>query len=254
MIRVIPRLDIKGPNVIKGIQLECLRIIGKPQELAEAYYKEGADELLYVDSVASLYERDTILDIVSQAARKIFIPLTVGGGIRSIEDIKKTLRAGADKVAINTHATKHPKFITEAARAFGSQCIVGSVEAKRIPGGGWEAFIDNGRAPTGHDAVVWAKHLVSLGAGELLITSVDQEGTAKGYDIGLIQAIAPHVNIPVIACGGAGSVEDIFSVIEDGFADAVSAARIFHYKKHSIREVKEYLCKKKIRVRIEKKK
>jgi len=251
MIRIIPRLDIKGPNVIKGVQLECLRIVGDPQTLAEKYYKEGADELVYMDIVASLYERNNILDIVSLAAQKIFIPLTVGGGIRSIEDIRKALRAGADKVAINTHATKQPEFITRAAQAFGSQCIVGSIEAKQVPGGGWEAFIDNGRVPTGRDAVAWAKQLMSLGAGELLVTSVDKEGTAKGYDVDLIKAIAPHVSVPVIACGGAGSPADFLSVIEDGHADAVSAAHIFHYKKHSILEVKEYLRYKKIQVRIE---
>ncbi len=249
MIRIIPRLDIKGSNVIKGIQLECLRIVGNPQELAEKYYEEGADELLYMDIVASLYERNNILDIVSSAAQKIFIPLKVGGGIRSVEDIRRALRAGADKVAINTHATKHPEFITHAAQAFGSQCIVGSIEAKQVPSGGWEAFIDNGRVPTSRDALEWAKCLVSLGAGELLVTSVDQEGTAKGYDIDLVRAIASQVSVPVIACGGAGTPEDIFSVIQDGYADAIAAAHIFHYKKYSIREVKEYLRKKKIRVR-----
>ena len=248
-IRLIPRLDIKGSNVIKGIQLECLRVIGDPQEIAERYYAEGADELLYIDIVASLYERNNILDIVSRAAQKIFIPLTVGGGIRTIDDIRKALRAGADKVAINTHATKRPEFITEAAHAFGSQCIVGSVEAKRIGEGKWEAFIDNGRVVTGLDAVLWAKRLVELGAGELLVTSVDQEGTAKGYDIELIKMIAPHVSVPVIASGGAGKPEDIVSVIQEGDADAVSAAHIFHYKKYSIAEVKDSLAQKGISIR-----
>lgn len=250
MVRVIPRLDIKGPNVIKGVHLECLRIVGQPQDLAEKYYKEGADELLYVDTVASLYERNNILDIVSKAARKIFIPMTVGGGMRSVEDIRQALRAGADKVAINTHATKHPEFITEAARAFGSQCIVGHVEAKRMSWGGFEALIDNGRVSTGRDAILWAKELVSLGAGELLITSVDQEGTAKGYDVELVRAIASSVPVPVIASGGAGNPADILSVIQGGCADAVSAAHIFHYKKYSIRAVKKRLKKEGISVRI----
>lgn len=249
MVRIIPRLDIKGANVIKGVQLEALRVVGDPHHLAAKYYQEGADELIYMDIVASLYERGNILDVVSKAAQKIFIPLTVGGGIRSIDDIKRALRAGADKVAINTYATKHPKFITEAAQTFGSQCIVGSIEAKRKPEGGWEAFVDNGRVVTGLDAVEWAKRLVTLGAGELLITSVDQEGTAKGYDIELVRTIAPQVTVPVIACGGAGNPKDALSVIQEGHADAVSAANIFHYNKCSIQEVKEYLKKEGITVR-----
>ncbi len=250
MIRIIPRLDIKGPNVIKGVQLECLRIVGDPQALAEKYYEEGADELLYVDIVASLYNRNNILDIVSRAAEKIFIPLTVGGGMRSIEDIRRALRAGADKVAINTHATKHPEFITKAAKAFGAQCIVGHVEAKRMPGGGFEALVDNGRVPTGLDAIAWAKQLVSLGAGELLITSVDQEGTAKGYDIELSERIASRANVPVIASGGAGNPSDVLAVIQKGYVSAVSAARIFHYGKYSRGEIKKTLRKKGVPVRV----
>lgn len=249
-IRVIPRLDIKGPNVIKGVHLECLRIVGDPEKIAAAYYKEGADELLYMDIVASLYGRNNLLDIVAKAAKNIFIPLTVGGGVRSLEDIRKALRSGADKVAINTYATLHPKFITEAAKAFGAQCIVGSIEAKRMGEGKWEAFTDNGRVETGKDAVLWAKELERLGAGELLVTSIDQEGTAKGYDVELIRAIAPHVKIPVIACGGAGSADDMASAVLDGHADAVAAAHIFHYKKYSIPEVKHTLAKNGIPVRV----
>ncbi len=248
-IRIIPRLDIKGPNVIKGVRLDCLRVVGDPQELATKYYKEGADELLYMDIVASLYGRNNLLDIVSRAAKNIFIPLTVGGGIRSLEDIKKVLRAGADKVAINTQATKIPEFITEAAKAFGSQCIVGSIEAKRQKEGGWEAYTDNGREKTGLNAIEWAKRLVELGAGELLITSVDQEGTTEGFDVELVKHIAPEVNVPVIASGGAGNLQDIFEVINKGSADAISAAHIFHYQKYSIGEVKKFLKQKKIDVR-----
>lgn len=240
-IRIIPRLDIKGPNVIKGVQLEALRIVGDPHALATKYYNEGADELIYMDIVASLYERNNILDVVRRAAENIFIPLTVGGGMRSVEDIRQALRAGADKVAINTYATKHPEFVTEAAHAFGSQCIVGSVEAKRKTGGGWEAFIDNGRVVTGLDAVEWAARLVELGAGELLITSVDQEGTARGYDVELTHAIATRVSVPVIACGGAGNPQDALAVIQNGRADAVSAAHVFHYNKCSIQTVKSFL-------------
>jgi cyclase len=237
-IRIIPRLDIKGSNVIKGVHLECLRIIGDPEEIATRYYRGGADELIYMDIVASLYGRNNLLDIVEKASTNIFIPLTVGGGIRSIEDIRQALRAGADKVAINTYAVAHPEFIAEAAQAFGSQCIVGSIEAKRTGEGKWEAFTDNGRVETGLDAIAWAEKLVSLGAGELLITSIDQEGTAKGYDIELVSRIAPRVSVPVIACGGAGKSEDIVNVIRAGQADAVSAAHIFHYRKYSIAEVK----------------
>src|SRR3989344_1866560 len=250
MVRIIPRLDIKGPNVIKGVQLEALRIVGDPQTLATKYYQEGADELIYMDIVASLYERNNILDIVSRAAQNIFIPLTVGGGIRSVSDIRKALRAGADKVAINTHATKNPEFITEAARAFGSQCIVGSIEAKRKSDGGWEAFVDNGRVVTGLDVGEWASELVRRGAGELLVTSVDQEGTAKGYDIELVKMVAARVSVPVIACGGAGSPADIFSVINGADVGAVSAAHIFHYNKYLIADVKQFLSEKKINVRM----
>lgn len=248
-IRIIPRLDIKGPNVIKGIHLDCLRVVGDPQKLATKYYREGADELIYMDIVASLYQRNNLLDIVSRAAKNIFIPLTVGGGIRSLDDIKKILRSGADKVAINTYATKNPEFITQAAKAFGSQCIVGSIEAKRKKEGGWEAYTDNGREKTGLDAVEWAKRLVGLGAGELLITSVDQEGTAAGYDVELMRQITPKVNVPVIACGGAGNPDDVLEVIKEGKADAVSAAHIFHYQKYSIRDIKNFLKKHSIDVR-----
>lgn len=249
-VRIIPRLDIKGPNVIKGVHLECLRIVGDPQDLATRYYHEGADELIYMDIVASLYGRNNLLDIVERAASNIFIPLTAGGGIRSIEDIRHILRAGADKVAVNTHAVKHPEFITEAAKAFGSQCIVGSIEAQRTGENKWEAFTDNGRERTGLDAVVWAKRLESLGAGELLVTSVDQEGTERGYDVELVAAIAPEVGIPVIASGGAGRPNDVAEVVQKGRADAISCAHIFHYNKHSIREVKEVLQKQGIGVRL----
>lgn len=249
-IRIIPRLDVKGPNVIKGVHLECLRIIGDPKEIATHYYHAGADELIYMDIVASLYGRNNLLDIVSKASQNIFIPLTVGGGIRSLEDIRRILRAGADKVAINTYAVKNPEFITKAAQAFGSQCIIGSIEAKRVGENKWEAYTDNGRVVTGLDVVEWAKKLAALGAGELLITSIDQEGTAKGYEVDLIKQIAPHVSIPVIACGGAGKPEDIIDVIENGYADAVSAAHIFHYNKYSIQVVKEFLNNSAIPVRM----
>ncbi|MBI2050307.1 MAG: imidazole glycerol phosphate synthase subunit HisF [Parcubacteria group bacterium] len=249
-IRVIPRLDVKGPNVIKGVHLEALRVVGDPEDMAKRYYEGGADELIYMDIVASLYGRNNLLDIVEKASERIFIPLTAGGGIRSIEDIKRILRAGADKVAINTYAVKNPAFITKAAHAFGAQCIVGSIEAKRVGEGRWEAYTDNGRVETGLDAVTWAQKLVDLGAGELLVTSIDQEGTAKGYDVELVARIAPHVPVPVIACGGAGKPKDMVEVITAGCADAVSAAHIFHYNKHSIQSVKEALRNNSIPVRI----
>ncbi|OIO39175.1 MAG: imidazole glycerol phosphate synthase subunit HisF, partial [Candidatus Omnitrophica bacterium CG1_02_46_14] len=249
-IRVIPRLDVKGPNVIKGVHLECLRIVGDPEELATRYYHEGADELIYMDIVASLYGRNNLLDILEKASENIFIPLTAGGGIRSLEDIKRMLRAGADKVAINTHAVRNPGFITQAAQAFGAQCIVGSIEAKRISDNRWEAYTDNGRVETGLDAVAWAKELVQLGAGELLVTSIDQEGTTKGYDTDLIKQIAPHVSAPVIACGGAGKSADLAAAVLVGRADAVAAAHIFHYKKYTIPEVKQALQEEGIPVRI----
>lgn len=251
-IRIIPRLDVKGPNVIKGVHLEALRVVGDPQALATRYYQAGADELIYMDIVASLYDRNNLLNIIEKASHNIFIPLTVGGGVRSLDDIKRILRAGADKVAINTYAVKNPGFITEAAQAFGAQCIVGSIEAKRVGEDKWEAYTDNGRVVTGLDAVEWAKKLVELGAGELLITSIDQEGTAKGYDVDLVKSIAPHVAVPVIACGGGGKPEHMIEVIKNGQADAVSAAHIFHYDKYSIQSVKEALRVHSIPVRLTK--
>ena len=224
--------------------------LGDPNEFARRYYEDGADEILYMDVVASLYGRNNLLNIVEKASQNIFIPLTVGGGIRCLEDIRNILRAGADKVAINTHAIKNPDFITEAAKAFGSQCIVGSIEAKRISSGKWEAYTDNGRVVTGLDVVEWGKRLVSLGAGELLITSIDQEGTSKGYDVDLIRSIAPHVCVPVIACGGAGNPQDLTDVVKNGHADAVAAAHIFHYNQYSIQAVKEQLKDRSIPVRM----
>lgn len=246
--RIIPRLDIKGSNVIKGVHLECLRIVGDPQILAAKYYQEGADEIIYMDIVASLYGRKNLLNIVSRASKNIFIPLTAGGGLRSIDDIKKILRAGADKVAINTYAVKNPEFIKKSVQAFGSQCIVGSIEAKKYSSQEWQVFTDNGREYTGLDAISWAKQLEKLGVGELLITSIDQEGTAKGYDLELIKAISSTVKIPVIACGGAGQLEDFSGALEAG-ADALSASHLFHYQKHSIKELKKFMAKKKINIR-----
>lgn len=228
-IRLIPRLDIKGPNLVKGIHLEGLRVLGKPQDFARHYYENGADELLYMDVVASLYGRNNLLEIVERTAKETFIPLTVGGGLRSLDDIKKVLRAGADKVSLNTAVIHNPQLIRQAARRFGSSTIVVSVEAIRRPDGTYEAYTDNGREKTGKDAYEWALQAAELGAGELLVTSIDREGTGKGYDVALTRKISEAVTIPVIACGGAGCKEDVAAVVEEGRANAVCVAAILHY-------------------------
>lgn len=229
MIRLIPRLDIKGPNLVKGIHLEGLRVLGKPEQFARYYYEQGADELIYMDVVASLYQRNSLLDIVARTSREIFIPLTVGGGLRSINDIREVLRAGADKVSLNTAAIAQPELIREAARAFGSSTIVISIEAIKLAEGRYEAFTDNGRQATGVDVFEWAKRAEALGAGEILLTSIDREGTGKGYDVELTRRVADSVSIPVIACGGAGLPEHVRHVVREGHADAVSLASILHY-------------------------
>lgn len=228
-IRIIPRLDIKGPNLVKGIHMEGLRVLGKPEDFARYYYENGADELIYMDAVASLYGRNSLLDIIERTSREIFIPLTVGGGLRTIEDIRNTLRAGADKVSINTAAIQHSEFIREAAEAFGSSTVVVSIEAILKSDGRYEAYIDYGRESTGIDAVEWAIRVAKLGAGELIVTSIDREGTGKGFDLKLTRKIAEAVSIPVIASGGAGKISDIYDVITEGKADAVSVASFLHY-------------------------
>jgi cyclase len=228
-IRIIPRLDIKGPNLVKGIHLEGLRVLGKPEHFARFYYESGADELIYVDVVASLYERNSLHDIIKRTSREIFIPLTVGGGLRTIDDIRAVLRAGADKVALNTAGVRRPDLITEAASCFGSSTILVSIEAIRQSDGRYEAYTDNGRQRTGIDPFEWAERAVDLGAGELMVTSVDREGTGEGFDLKLTRRIAESVNVPVIACGGAGAPNDVLAVVQDGHADAVALASILHY-------------------------
>lgn len=228
-IRVIPRLDIKGANLVKGIHLEGLRVLGKPEHYARQYFEQGADELMYQDVVASLYGRNSLLDIVSRTAREISVPLTVGGGIRTLDDIRALLRAGADKVAINTAAVARPDFIREAAHAFGSSTIVVAIEAIREPNGTFLAYTDNGREHTGREAFEWAEQVATLGAGEIIATSVDREGTGSGYDIELIRGIASRVSVPVVAHGGAGKAGDVVAAVEAG-ADAVCLASILHYK------------------------
>ena len=228
-IRIIPRLDIKGPNLVKGIHLEGLRVMGKPEDFARYYYEAGADELIYVDVVASLYERNSLHDIISRTAEEIFIPLTVGGGIRTIEDIRGVLRAGADKVALNTAAVKNPQIIKEASRIFGSSTIVVTIEAIKEATGQYLAYTDNGRQFTGVEVFTWAKRVEELGAGEILLTSVDREGTGQGYDVELTRQVSDSVSIPVIAHGGAGNVDHIKQIVMEGKADAVTFASILHY-------------------------
>lgn len=249
-IRIIPRLDIKGSNVVKGIHMEGIRVVGSPRKFAERYTKDGADEIIYMDVVASLYQRNLDFDLLKQVSAGIFIPFTVGGGIRSIGDINNALRAGADKVAINTFAIQHPEFIRDAAQKFGSQCVVLSVEAKKISDNKWEAYTDGGRERTGKDAVEWIKQGLLLGAGEILITSIDRDGTKTGYELDLISAISSFCPVPVIAHGGAGKAEDLATAILLAKADAVSCSSILHYNNLSIGQLKKNLAQKNINVRL----
>jgi cyclase len=239
-VRLIARLDIKGPNLIKGIHFEGLRVIGSPAEHALRYYEQGIDELLYMDCVASLYGRNHLGDLVRSAAENIFVPMTVGGGIRSVDDATQILRAGADKVAVNTAAVANPQLISDIARRFGSQCMVLSIEAKQIGHGHWEVYTDNGRERTGLDVIEWVKRGVSMGAGEILLTSVDREGTRKGFDIDLVRAASSEVSVPIIASGGMGSCEDLVAVARDGGADAVAMADILHYKRVELGNIRAH--------------
>jgi cyclase len=237
-VRLIARLDIKAPNLIKGVHLEGLRKIGDPQQHARAYYAAGADEIIYMDIVASLYNRNSLSDIVRYTAEHVFIPITVGGGIRSLADVENALRCGADKVAINTAAVARPELLGEVAKRFGSQCMVLSIEAKRAAPGSWEAYTDNGREHTGLDVVQWAQRAVDLGAGEILLTSVDREGTRKGFDVELTRVVSDAVSVPVIASGGMGTVAHLVEVVREGHADAVAMADVLHYKRCSIAEMR----------------
>lgn len=248
-IRLIARLDVKGPNLVKGIQLEGLRKLGDPNEFAKRYYAAGIDEILYIDIVASLYERNSLLDIVERTTADVFIPITVGGGIRSVDDVRQALRAGADKVAINTAAIRRPGLIREVAETFGSQCLVLSIQAKRSGAGSWEAYVDNGREHTGRDVVDWAQEACQLGAGEILLMSVDREGTAKGFDVDLVRQVAPVVSIPVIAGGGMGSPADLVEVVRSGGADAVAMAHVLHYGVCDLAEIRREAACAGLRVR-----
>ena len=233
-IRVIPRLDIKGPNLVKGIHLEGLRVLGKPETFAQYYYNHGADELMYIDVVASLYGRNSLEEIITRTAKKIFIPLTVGGGLRTIDDIKRVLRAGADKVSLNTAATNNPDFIKEASKKFGASTIVVVIEAIKQNDGKYLAYTDNGREHTGLEVVEWAKRIEELGAGEIVLTSVDREGTGEGFDLDLIQSISEQLSIPLIIHGGPGKIEHFDSILKYNI-DAISVASMLHY--HVVSEI-----------------
>ena len=251
--RIIPCLDVKDGRVVKGISFIQLRDAGDPVELAEFYYREGADELVFLDITATPEGRDTMASVAERIAEKVFMPLTVGGGLRNIQDIRKMLNAGADKVSINSAAVLDPQLIRQGAEKFGSQCIVVAIDAKRIPGSSplrWEVYTSSGQNPTGLDALDWARKVVELGAGEILLTSMDADGHRAGYDLELTRAISEAVPVPVIASGGAGSPEDLCQALIAGKADAVLAASIFHYANFSVRETKEYLAARGIPIRI----
>ena len=248
-IRVIARIDVKNEHAIKGIHLEGLRKVGDPNVMAKKYYDSGIDEIIFMDAVAAYYDRNNLSHIIEKACQDVFVPITVGGGIRTIEDIQCALNAGADKVAINTRAIQDPDFIEKASKIFGSQCIVASIEAKRISAGKWEAYIENGREPTGKDVVDWAKRLVKLGAGEIMLTSVDAEGTKKGFDLELSEIVSKAVSIPVIASGGAGKSEHIEELLTSTVVDAVAVASVLHYDLLKVSEIKKNLLTNDIKVR-----
>lgn len=248
--RVIPCLDVDAGRVVKGVNFVGIRDAGDPVELASRYDAEGADELVLLDITASSDNRDTMLDVVTRTAEEVFIPFTVGGGIRSVEDARRMLRAGADKVSVNTAAVQRPELIAEIAEVFGRQCVVVAIDAKaRSDGNGWEVFLHGGRTPTGLDVVAWAVQAVELGAGELLLTSMDRDGTRDGFDLGLTRAVTDAVRVPVIASGGVGNLDHLACGVIDGHADAVLAASIFHFGDHTIAEAKSVMADHGISVR-----
>lgn len=252
--RIIPCLDVTGGRVVKGVNFVNLRDAGDPVEIAAYYDKAGADELVFLDITASSDNRATMRDVVARTAEQVFIPFTVGGGIRGIDDFREILKLGADKISVNSAALKRPELISEAAWRFGSQCVVVAIDAKRRDdGSGWDVYLNGGRVNTGRDALEWAVEAERMGAGEILLTSMDADGTKDGYDIELTRAVAQSVNIPVIASGGAGRLEHFYDAIAEGMADAVLAASLFHYKELEIMQVKRYLADKGIPVRMEEK-
>ena len=247
-MRIIARLDVKGPNLIKSINLEGLKVMGDPNNFAKKYYQEGADELIFMDLVASLYNRNSLHEIIKLTSKDVFIPLTVGGGIRSLEDALKIFDSGADKISINTRAIQDPKLVGSLSKRFGSQAVVLSVEAKKMSDNKWEAYIESGREKTDLDVIDWVKKATDLGAGEILLTSVDREGTCKGFDTELINSVSKITSIPIIASGGFGKIEDLELATKAG-ADAVAIAHMLHYKKLNLREIRDHLLKKNIKVR-----
>ena len=249
-VRIIPCLDVKDGRVVKGVQFVGLRDAGDPVEQARIYDAAGADELTFLDITASHENRDTILDVVGRTAEQCFMPLTVGGGVRTIEDIRRLLLAGADKVAINSAAVTRPEFVREAAKKYGDQCIVVSIDARKAAPGKWEVFTHGGRNRTGLDAVEWAQKVAELGAGEILLTSMDRDGTKNGFDLGLTRAVSDAISIPVIASGGVGSLDHLADGVTLGRADAVLAASIFHFGDHTVREAKELMRARGIEVRL----
>lgn len=248
--RIIPCLDVKDGRVVKGINFVNLRDAGDPVETAKKYSDEGADEICFLDITASHEERNTMIDVVERTAGEVFVPLTVGGGVRTLEDVRQLLLAGADKVSINTAAVKDPDFVRRAADRFGSQCIVVAIDARSVSENKWEVYTHGGRKPTGIDAVEWAKKMEENGAGEILLTSMDKDGTKSGYDLRLTRAISRAVSIPIIASGGAGTLEHLAEGVREGEADAVLVASIFHYGEYSIKEAKEFLASEGISVRL----
>lgn len=248
--RIIPCLDVKDGRVVKGVRFVNLRDAGDPVEVAKKYSEEGADEITFLDITASHEKRKTMIDVVKRTASEVFVPLTVGGGLRTVEDVRELLLAGADKVTINTAAIADPEFVRRASDRFGSQCIVVAIDARRRDDGGWEVFTHGGRNPTGIDAVGWAAKMENFGAGEILLTSMDRDGTENGYDLELTRTISETVGIPVIASGGAGQLEHLVEAVEAGRADAVLCASIFHYGKYSINEAKEFLSDRGVLVRL----
>ena len=249
ILRIIARLDIKGANLIKGIHLEGLRVVGDPQLHAEKYYNDGADEIIYMDTVASLYGRNNLLDVVTRATEHVFVPMTVGGGIRSVEDARALLRAGADKVAINTAAIKDPSLITKISNVWGSSTIVLSIEAKQTAPGKWEAYTDNGRERTGLDVVQWAEQGAQLGAGEIFLTSVDQEGTKNGFDCNLVSAVTNAVDIPVVASGGFGKLDHLKDLMQVSKPTGVAIADSLHYQKFNFNQIRAFCLANKIATR-----
>ena len=249
--RIIPCLDVTAGRVVKGVNFVELRDAGDPVEISRRYDEQGADELTFLDITASSDERDIILPVIESVAEQVFIPLTVGGGVRAVSDVRRLLNAGADKISINTAGVQNPELIGEASARYGAQCIVVAIDAKARPGGGWEVFTHGGRKATGLDAIEWAGEVERLGAGEILLTSMDRDGTRQGFDLALTRAVSDAVRVPVIASGGVGSLQHLADGVSEGRADAVLAASIFHFGEHTVREAKEYMAARGIPVRLD---